>query len=119
IITLASGTREQSMHQVRHRYVLHENSQAEIIEHYVGLGEAAYFTNAVTEAVTRANAQLTRCRLQEESASGYHVSAFFAQQSRDSRVYNHSFDLGGRLARIDTNTRLTEENAEIGLYGVY
>lgn len=119
VVTLASGADEQRMAQVRHRYVLGDNSQAEIIEHYVGLGEAACFTNAVTEAVTRANAQLTRCRLQEESVSGYHVSSFFAQQARDSRIYNHSFDLGGGLARIDTNTRLTEPNAEIGLYGVY
>jgi len=83
------------------------------------LGDNIYFANAVTEAVTEDNAQLTRCRLQQESAHGYHVSAFFGQQTRDSRIHNHSFDLGGRLARIDTNTRLVGENAEIGLYGVY
>lgn len=119
LITLASGTHDDHMHQVRHRYVLNDNSQIEIIEHYVGLGEATYFTNAVTEAVTQANAQLTRCRLQEESTQGFHISSFFAHQNRDSRIYNHSFDLGGKLTRIDTNSRLAEPNSEIGLYGVY
>lgn len=119
LITLASGNHDENMHQVRHRFVLHDNSQISIIEHYIGLGDAVYFTNAVTEAVTHANAQLTRYRLQEESENGYHISAFFAHQERDSRVLNHSFDLGGKLARIDTNSRLTEPNSEVHFYGVY
>lgn len=119
VITLASGAQDDAMHQVRHRYVLHDNSEITVIEHYVGLGEATYFTNAVTEAITHANSQLTRCRLQEESTSGFHISALFAQQERDSRVFNHSFDLGARLARIDTNARLTEPNSRVEFYGVY
>jgi Fe-S cluster assembly protein SufD len=119
ILTVATGTHDNRMAQVRHRLVMRDNSQATVIEHYVGLGQAPYFTNAVTEAVMGANAQLTRCRVQQESARGYHIASFFARQSRDSRVFNHSFDLGGRLARIDTNTRLVENNAEVHLYGVY
>jgi Fe-S cluster assembly protein SufD len=73
----------------------------------------------VTEAVMGQNAQLTRCRVQQESNRGYHLASFFAHQPRDSRVLNHGFDLGGRLARTDTNARLIEENAEVHLYGVY
>lgn len=65
------------------------------------------------------NAQLNRIRVQQESERGYHVSSFFAQQRRDSRVFNHGFDLGGRLARIDTNARLVDHNSEIHMYGVY
>lgn len=119
VLTIASGAREDRMSQVRHRYVMGENSQATIIEHFVGLGDKPYFTNAVTEAVMGRNSQLTRLRVQEESTAGYHVSSFFAQQRRDSRVFNHGFDLGGRLARIDTNSRLVDHNSEIHMYGVY
>ncbi len=119
VITVSSGGYEQRMAQVRHRYLLRDNARAEVVEHYIGLGEQAYFSNVVTEAHTLANAQLTRCRLQQESSKGYHVSSFFARQERDSRIFNHAFDLGGRLARIDTNTRLVDKNAEIHLYGVY
>src|SRR5699024_6393430 len=43
----------------------------------------------------------------------------FAQQKRDSRIINHGIDLGGKLARIDTNSRLTEPNTEVNYYGVY
>lgn len=119
VISVASGAREERMTQVRHRYVFGENSQATIIEHSVGLGSKPYFANQVTEAVMGRNAQLTRVRIQQESERGYHVSSFFAHQRRDSRVFNHGFDLGGRLARIDTNARLVDHNAEIHLYGVY
>lgn len=119
VLSVASGVREERMTQVRHRYVFGENSEATIIEHCIGLGDKAYFNNTVTEAVMGRNAQLTRLRLQQESNVGYHVSSFFAQQRRDSRVFNHGFDLGGRLARIDTNTRLVDHNSEIHMYGVY
>jgi Fe-S cluster assembly protein SufD len=119
VISVASGRQDGRMTQVRHRYRLGENSQATFIEHSVGLGNKAYFANQVTEAVLGRNAQLTRLRIQQEADRGYHISSFFAQQRRDSRVFNHSFDLGGRLARIDTNSRLVDQNSEIHLYGVY
>src|SRR5699024_1825410 len=119
LITLASGRQDEQMHHVRHRLVLQDNSQLDVIEHYIGLGEASYFTNAVTEVVTHANAQLVRCRVQEESSHGFHISALFAEQKRDSRIINHGFDLGGRITRIDTNSRLTEPNSEVSYYGVY
>jgi len=119
VVTLASGSRDDQMAQVRHRFVMNQSSQATIIEHYVGLGDKTYFTNVVTEAELGHNAQLTRCRVQQESARGYHVASFFANQTRDSRMINHGFDLGGRLARTDTNTRLVDPNAEVHFYGVY
>ncbi|ROO26556.1 Fe-S cluster assembly protein SufD [Salinisphaera japonica] len=119
IICVSSGAHDDRMTQVRHRYVFGENSQATIVEHAIGLGDKAYFANVVTEAVMGRNAQLKRVRLQEESERGYHVSAFFGQQRRDSRIFNHAFDLGGRLARIDTNSRLVDQNAEVHLNGVF
>lgn len=119
IISVASGVHDERMSQIRHRYELGDNSQITIIEHSVGLGGKPYFSNHVTETVMGRNAQLTRIRIQQESERGYHVSNFFAQQRRDSRVFNHGFDLGGRLARIDTNARLVGHNAEVHFYGVY
>lgn len=119
VICVSSGAHDDRMTQVRHRYVFGDNSQATIVEHAIGLGDKAYFANVVTEALMGRNAQMTRVRLQQESERGYHVSAFFGQQRRDSRIYNHAFDLGGRLARIDTNSRLVDQNAEVHFNGVF
>src|SRR5699024_10534057 len=39
VVTLATGSEELRMAQVRHRFILQPNSEAQIIEHYVGAGE--------------------------------------------------------------------------------
>lgn len=119
LLSVSSGAREGVMSQLRHLLRLGANSQATVIEHQIGLGEAAYFCNAVTEAETADGARLTRYRVQQESAHGYHVSSFNARQGRDSRVVNYGVDLGGRLVRVDTNSDLAAEGAEVHFYGVY
>lgn len=119
VLTIASGTEDDRMNQIRHRFDFGTSAEATIIEHYVGMADCTYFTNVVTEVATSANAKLTRCRLQQEGNRGYHIGSFFAHQNRDSRIIDHAFDLGGRLARTGTNARLAEENAEVHLYGVY
>lgn len=119
LLIVASGRRERAMNQVRNVLRLGDNSECSLIEHYVGPGEAPYFTNAVTEVDAGPGARLTRVRIQQESEHGYHVASFNARQERDSRIVNHGVDLGGKLARTDTNARLDAEGAEIHLYGVY
>ncbi len=119
VLTIATADQADQMNQVRHRFELATSAEATVIEHYVGLGESAYFTNVVTEVVASANSKLTRCRIQQEGKRGYHIGSFYAHQSRDSRIIDHAFDYGARLARTGTNTRLAEDNAEVHLYGVY
>ncbi len=116
---IASGQHEDSMQQIRNFLRLGENSQVTVIEHHISLGDAPYFTNAVTEVETQPGARLTRIRLQQESESAYHVSSFHARQLRDSHVINHGIDLGARLARIDTNSWLDAPGATMEMYGVY
>ncbi|NNC23328.1 Fe-S cluster assembly protein SufD [Salinisphaera sp. USBA-960] len=119
LVSVASANEDNRMHHIRHRFELGTSAEATVVEHYVGLGEATYFTNVVTEAITAANAKLTRCRVQQEGKRGYHIGSFYAHQRRDSRIIDHAFDFGGRLVRTGTNTRLAEDNSEIHLYGVY
>lgn len=119
VVFAASGRFEDSMQQIRNLLTLGENSQATVIEHYIALEDAPYFTNAVTEATTEPGARLTRIRLQQESENAYHVSSFHAYQLRDSHVVNHGVDFGARLARIDTNSKLDDTGATIEMYGVY
>lgn len=119
VVFAASGQQEDSMQQIRNVLDLGENSQATLIEHYIALGDAPYFTNAVTELQAQPGARLTRIRLQQEADTAYHVSSFHAHQLRDSHVINHGVDLGARLARIDTNSKLDGDGATVELYGVY
>lgn len=119
VVFAASGQHEDSMQQIRNVLELGENSQATLIEHYIALGDAPYFTNAVTEVQAGSGARLTRIRLQQEADTAYHVSSLHVYQQRDSHIVNHGVDLGAQLARVDTNSKLDGSGATVEFYGVY
>lgn len=100
-------------------------SQASFIEVHVaipstdGHGDSPYFTNAVTELVVLDNAIATYTRVQDESASAYHIGILQVEQGRSSNVTTHSIALGGRLDREEVRAVLNGEGAEAHLYGLY
>jgi Fe-S cluster assembly protein SufD len=95
------------------------DSQAAVIENYVGLGSSVYWTNAVTEIVAGANARIEHCRLQQEGPAAFHTGFVEIHQSRDSHVTTHSVSLGGALVRNDVEVVLDDEAAECTLTGLY
>jgi len=94
-------------------------SEATVLEHHVGLDNAANFNNVVTEIALGAQSQLTHYLLQRQSNQGFHIGGVHVQQARDSRYVNHNVNLGAALARHDINIRLAEEGAETVLNGLY
>jgi Fe-S cluster assembly protein SufD len=94
-------------------------SRAEIIEHYVGLNDAAYFTNGVTQVQADPNAEIIHTKLQQESLRSYHIADIRAEQERDSRFISQSFALGGLLSRNNITTRVDGERCEATLIGLY
>jgi Fe-S cluster assembly protein SufD len=95
------------------------HSNATIIESYVSLGEARYFTNAVTEVVLDEGAQLRHYRIQRESERAFHIGTTEVRQARSSLFKSFSFATGARLARINTYTKLQGEGSEVWLDGLY
>jgi Fe-S cluster assembly protein SufD len=94
-------------------------SRAEIIEHYVGLNDSAYFTNAVTQIQIGAGATFTHTKLQQEGPRGYHIADIRAEQGQDSRFTSQSFAFGGLLSRNDIATRLDAQGCHATLIGLY
>ena len=103
----------------RNLIVAEQNSQATVIESYVSVGDAGYFTNVVTEAVLAQNAHVSHYKLQHESSRAYHVATLQAQQDKDSHFRSDSLSFGGNLARNDINSVLDGEGAECILNGLY
>ena len=94
------------------------DSQATVIETYIGMGEA-YWTNAVTEVVTAGNARIEHYKLQQEHVAALHTGFTYAHQARDSRFASNSLSFGGKLVRSDTHVRLEGEGCECVLNGLY
>jgi Fe-S cluster assembly protein SufD len=99
--------------------ILRENSQASVVETFVGGDGTRYFTNAVTEIVVGENAGLEHYRVQYEGADAHHVSSILVRAQRAARYASHSISLGGALVRNDLTAVLEGEGVECTLDGLY
>ncbi len=102
----------------RNVVVVEEGAQASIVESYVGLGDGAYWTNAVTEVVVGENAKADTYRVQREGPGGYHTATTQSYQERSSNYSLITFTFGARLSRHDINAVLDGEGADCTLDGL-
>lgn len=111
--------REQQAVHVRHLLLAEENSQASIVEEYGGAEQCSYLTNALTEVMVQAGAQLSHYKIQRESRSAYHIGHVAVQQASRSQFNSHSLSLGGKLVRSDVHIQLLQAQAACLLNGIY
>ena len=102
----------------RNLLILEENSQATIIESYVGMGGKS-FTNAVTEGFIGDGAVLEHAKLQLGSEEAIHITTQQWTQDRGSNTKSTTVTLGGALVRNDTNSILDGEGCESTINGLY
>jgi Fe-S cluster assembly protein SufD len=94
-------------------------SQASILERYLALDDAAYFTNAVSEIAVAESAVIDHCKLQQEGRQAYHVANTQAALARSAQFRTHSVMLGGRLVRNEVRVRFDDEGGEATVNGLY
>ncbi len=99
--------------------VLGEGSTATVIEHYAGVAELPYWSNASTRIRLQANATLEHINVLQESAKAYHTGSITVDQASGSRYNSHSIALGGLFGRKDIGVRLAAEQAQCSLNGLY
>jgi Fe-S cluster assembly protein SufD len=105
--------------QTRTILAVEQGARAQFVESFAALGNAASFTNAVTEVTVGENAWVEHSRIQRESESAYHIGLTEIAQARDSHYRSFTLSMGGALARHDLRARLDDENVECLLYGLY
>jgi Fe-S cluster assembly protein SufD len=119
LVYVTTGQTASSMTQPRTLIVAHEGARATVIEHYVTLTDARYFTNALTEVIAEPGANIEHYRLQQESVKAFHVGGLHVHLAQDSRFTGHAIDLGGQLVRNDVRGLLDATGAECELNGLY
>ena len=117
-VSTASDDRPAMIHP-RNLILVGSESQASIVETYLGAGNGTYFNNAVTELATGESAVVEHYKLQEENERAFHVATAQFQQARSTSLTAHSVALGGALVRNDVNSVLGGEGAECVLNGLY
>ncbi len=98
--------------------IAEQGSAFTVIEDYVSLTDAPYFTNSVTELALAANAQVHHIRLQRESASAFHIARCALTQARDSQYHSVSIALGSEISRLDTTALQNGEGTHCALDGL-
>jgi len=105
--------------QTRNLVVLGDNATATIIESFIGLDDAVYFTNTVSEIRLNPGSRLVHYRIQQESNNSFHLGHTSIQQENDSHYASHVISMGAELSRTDLNCRLQAPGAEVILNGLY
>ncbi len=118
LVFVATG-REATAANPRVLIVAREESRATIVESYVSLGDAARFTNAVTEIALEPGATVDHYRLALESPATYHVGLTRASLGRDATLNSASITLGAALVRHDLGVSLDGPGASCRLNGLY
>jgi Fe-S cluster assembly protein SufD len=118
LVFIATGQPDTAT-TLRNLVVAGPGSKARIIESYLALGDARYLTNAVTEIFVGDGADIEHYKLEQESASAYHMAGIYVNQQRDSRYASHNIALGGRLVRNALHVGLDAPGADCMLNGLY
>jgi len=97
-----------------------DNSAASVVETFISLeGEAASFTNGVSEFVLQRGATLNHYRLQLESGSALHIGGVHARLDRDATFNSFHLGMGSDLKRIDIVIEHAGEGAHAEVNGLY
>ena len=119
LLFVTDAVAAKSMMHPRNLIVVERNAKATVIESYVSLSDAVYFTNAITEVVVAEGATLHHYKMQREGMRAFHVGTIETQQGRDSHYLSFSFATGGSLTRTNIYTALAGEGCGATLNGLY
>jgi Fe-S cluster assembly protein SufD len=114
----SAGSKDTKTHP-RNLIVAEENSQAAVVEHYVALGDDAYFTNAISEVVAGESSVLEHYMIVRDSVNAFNVSTLRVEQMRDSNFTSHTVLAGGGLVRNNVHPVLNGEGCQSLLNGLY
>ncbi|MFH1573144.1 MAG: Fe-S cluster assembly protein SufD [Acidobacteriota bacterium] len=119
-IVYASIARDEAiMSHPRNLILVGRESQARIVETYVGLGDGQYLTNALSEITAGENSTVEHYKLQRESEQAFHIATLETRQSPNSSLVSHAISLGGSLVRSNIQVILDGEGAQSTLNGLY
>ena len=117
IFYLSNAGNNPSVSHPRSLIVIGKNARATVVERYIG--EGTYFTNAVTEISLAEGAILDHVKVQDESATAYHIANTQIVLAAKSNFTSHFLSLGGSLVRNEVRVRFDGEHAEATVNGLY
>ena len=119
LLFLTTGRETGATSHPRNLILLEEASAATIVESHLSLGQAATFTNAVTEMVVGPGASIEHTKFQDEDLHAFHIAALHAELGAGCNFVSHSFATGAKLSRNNIRAVLGGDGVECLLNGLY
>jgi Fe-S cluster assembly protein SufD len=94
-----------------------EGAEATVIETFAGAGEAATWTNAVTEICVGANARIRHYKRQSETEAAYHTAVSRVRLDRDAHYEAVALATGAALSRNEIRVSFEGSGADAELRG--
>lgn len=98
--------------------VAEREARCTVVEDYVALGGAAYFTNSVCEIAVGPGAQVRHIKLQREAETAFHIANTSVRMQADARYRNWSISLGGRISRHNLNVYQAGSGIDCEMHGL-
>lgn len=103
----------------RNVIVAEGNSQAKIIQNFVGATNVKYFNNIVSDVQVAENANVQIYKIQNESLKAFHIERLDSTIDKLGVLSHYSLTFGASLTRNDVNSELLGEFSEMNMYGLY
>ena len=119
LVFVTTGRQQPRVTYPRILVVAGRNTRLTLVESYISLADARFFTNAVTEIVVQDGADVDHYRLLLESLEAFHVGVSRVHQGQDSVFRSGAFARGAALGRNDFQVLLDAPGANCTLNGLY
>jgi Fe-S cluster assembly protein SufD len=112
------NTQAHATVNVRSLVVLERAAQCTVVEDFVGLGEEATFTNAVSEFAVASSARLHHVRVQRETPAALHIAACAVSIEQDGVYQSQSIALGASVSRYELEVLQKGPGVEVVIDGL-
>ena len=115
-LNITSG--KHTMQHVRNLIVVEKNAALDLIEYHLSINASDALSTCINEIYLKDNSQTTILRLSSEHNNTQFTETRI-EQSRDSRLTHHNYDINGQLVRHDIQINLNQAGANCTLNGLY
>lgn len=118
LIFIASDDTTPFVMHPRNIISLGRNSEASIVEHYIGVSKNVYFTNVVSNIILNQGAKLEHTKIQTESVNAIHIGSTYFHQFESSKLHQNTIMIGGAIGRNNLISTLNSKNIECTFNGL-
>jgi len=119
LLYVSTGQSTSNLNQSRILFNADVNSKALVVESFQSLDSSSDLSNIVSEFFLAEDAKVDHIKIQNQSETSFHVSNMFANQEKNSCFNTVDINLGGKITRSNSFTKLAGEGSECVLNGVY